>query len=66
MADLEIINEGTVVLVRPVTDRGSDWLADHVITNETMMWGPCVVAEPRFVWAIVEGAREADLVVASA
>ncbi len=62
MADVNIENHGSLVLIRPLTEAASDWL-DENISEDAQHFGGAVVVEPRYVEAIVEGMRNDGLEV---
>lgn len=61
--DLQFHNHGSLISCKPVTDLGSDWLADY-LTGEVSTWGGAVMIEPRYLEDIVLGARADGLVCA--
>jgi hypothetical protein len=61
--DILVENHGSIFLLRPVTSSGQSWLQDHVVGEETQIFGNAVVCEPRYVRDIVFGARGEGLVV---
>ncbi len=62
MADVNIENHGSLVLIRPLTEAASDWL-DENISEDAQHFGGAVVVEPRYVEAIVEGMQNDGLEV---
>jgi len=62
MADVNIENHGSLVLIRPLTEAASDWL-DENISEDAQRFGGAVVVEPRYVEAIVEGMQNDGLEV---
>lgn len=62
-ADIRIENHGSIVLIRPVSDAGQEWL-DNNIGDDAQMFGTAIAAEPRYVQAIIEGAECDGLTVA--
>ena len=63
MTDLRLLNEGTISILTPETDRGKDWVNEH-LPADSMRWGQLgVVIEHRFVADIVNGALEDELTV---
>jgi len=62
MADVNIENHGSLVLLRPLTEAASDWL-DENISEDAQHFGGAVVVEPRYVEAIVEGMQNDGLEV---
>jgi len=63
MPDIRVENHGSVVLLRPLSDAGKEWLEANVINEETQRWGEAVVAEPRYVANVVEGMQADGLEV---
>lgn len=61
MSDFQLSNVGSICILYPRTQRARDWVADHL--DEHQSWCAGVVIEPRYVDAIVEGAREDGLEV---
>lgn len=55
MADLSIQNEGSIFLLRPLTDAGREWIADH-IPGDAMTFGGSIVVEHRYIGEIAMGA----------
>jgi hypothetical protein len=54
MKQMQIINQGSLVLFKPVTDFAKEWWADNVDTN-AMMSGSFYVVEHRYANDIIEG-----------
>jgi hypothetical protein len=61
--DISVENHGSIFLLRPATAVGQNWLQEHVVGEETQVFGNAVVCEPRFVPDIVFGARAEGVVV---
>lgn len=61
--DLQIENHGSVVLLRPLTPRGSEWLDENVFAESWQWFGGALAAEPRLVEQVIQGAVEDGLVV---
>lgn len=55
--DIVIENHGSVALLRPLSDEGRQWLAEHV-SDDHVVFGGAIACEPRFVEDIVNGARD--------
>ena len=53
--DISIELHGTVALLRPLTEAGSDWLDDNVEAEGWQYLGNALAAEPRSVHAIING-----------
>lgn len=60
--DLVVRDEGSIFIVTPQTVAGEQWVAMH-IPEDAMRWCNGVVVEPRYIEAIVTGAREDGLAV---
>lgn len=54
--DVFVENHISVVLVRPLNDAMEQWLREHTLEESTWMGG-CIVVEPRYLDALVEGMR---------
>jgi hypothetical protein len=64
--DLRVENHGSVVLLRPVTAAGREWLQAHCDRSGYQPFGGgTLLSEPRYVADIVAGARAAGLEVAN-
>jgi hypothetical protein len=61
--DLRFEHHGSVVLIRPLTPEGRDWIETNVETEGWQWFGGAVAAEPRYIENVVLGAVEAGLVV---
>jgi hypothetical protein len=65
VADIQIQNFGSVVVIQPFTQEGIDWVEANLVSDETLRWGQhAVVAEPRYVQRIIDGAQDDGLAVA--
>lgn len=62
-ADLQLRDEGTIVLIIPSSPAGQAWVDEH-LPEDAPRFGGAVAAEPRYVAAIVEGATDDGLEVA--
>lgn len=60
--DLFVQNEGSIFLLRPLTDAGREWIAEH-IPEDAQMFGDAVVVEHRYINNIVTGAQRDGLTV---
>jgi hypothetical protein len=49
---LELRDEGTIVLVRPLTPAAARWLRDY---TDGTWFGPALVVEHRFVQPLIQG-----------
>ena len=54
MTDFTIQNEGTILILIPVSAAADIWIAEH-IPDDSMRWGAGVVVEPRYMADIVDG-----------
>lgn len=55
MADLSIQNEGSIFLLRALTDAGRAWISEN-IPDDAQHFGGAVVVEHRFIGDIAQGA----------
>jgi hypothetical protein len=60
--DILVENHGSIVLLRPVSDAGREWLDDN-ISSDAQRLGDAVACEPRYVRDIADGAQNDGLVV---
>ena len=60
--DLELQNEGSLYLLRPLTGEAVEWLDEHIEHNR-QMFGTAVVVGHRYIADIVRGIRDAGLEV---
>ena len=64
-ADIHVENHGSIVLLRPVTADGREWLEDNFDWGGYQPFaGGTLLCQPRYVADIVAGARQAGLEVA--
>lgn len=63
-ADVVIENNGSVVLVRPLSDRAFAWIQENVHVEQWQWFGRAVSVEPRYVADLVAGMQADGLVVA--
>jgi hypothetical protein len=61
--DIQVENHGSIILLRPTSTFGQDWLEAN-IQLDAQMFGNAVACEPRYVRDIVRGARDDGLAVA--
>jgi hypothetical protein len=59
--DLSVTLEGSVALIRPESDAGSDWIADNLQVEPWQFFGKAVACEPRYIADIVLGASKDGL-----
>jgi hypothetical protein len=55
MADLSIQNEGSIFLLRGLTDAGKAWIASN-IPDDAQSFGGAIVVEHRYIGDIAQGA----------
>ena len=60
--DLYFEGHGSIVLIRPVSPAGQNFLDEKVGDSETLTFGGAVVCEPRYVEAVYRGALAEGLV----
>lgn len=60
--DLTVQNEGSIFLLRGVSNSGEDWIAEN-IPDDATTWGDAIVVEHRYIQDIIDGARAAGLTV---
>jgi len=53
-ADFEVRNEGSIYLLRPMTDAAKAWCDEH-LPEDAPMFGNAYVVEHRFIRGVVEG-----------
>ncbi len=57
-SDFDVLNGGSVILFRPVTDRAVEWVDEHIGTdNGYQPYYPTFISEPRYVEDIIRGIR---------
>ena len=59
-ADVEVIDHGTIVLFRPLTDTCRAWIDDNV-QEEAMWFGRCLAVEHRYAPLLIEGMADDGL-----
>jgi len=62
MADLTVINHGSVFLLMGTSLPGKQWIVEN-IPEDAQRWGRSIVVEHRYIAAIVEGAMKDGLEV---
>lgn len=62
-ADVNLLCDGTVALVTPRTEKAMEWVAGNVGLEPWQWLGQGFGVESRFVKDLVEGMRDAGLVV---
>lgn len=61
-ADFTVQNEGSIFLLRPLTEAARDWVAEH-IPADAQTFGDAIVIEHRYIGDIVDGAQRDGLTV---
>jgi len=62
--DFLVENHGSIVLLRPVTDAGRNWVDEFIgEDNGFQPYFPTVVIEPRYACNVIDGIREYGLEV---
>jgi hypothetical protein len=62
VADFFVQNEGSLFLLRPLTDAAHEWVGEH-IPEDAQTWGDAIVIEHRYIAPIVTAAVADGLVV---
>ena len=63
MADIQIENASSIVLIRPMTASGKEWVEQKVQAESWQWFGGAIAAEPRTVQAVIDGAKADGLKV---
>lgn len=63
MADITVVDHGSICVLRGDTDAGKKWIAENLESDEVQHWGGGIVVEPRYVGNIVAGAMIDELEV---
>lgn len=59
-ADFSFRNEGSIFLLRPLTEAAQGWVKEN-LPEDITTFGGAVVVEARYIFNLVEGLREAGL-----
>lgn len=62
-ADFHVYDQGSIVLLEPVTDDAKAWCARH-LPDDAPMWGNAYAVEHRYVEDILDGIAEEGLTCA--
>ncbi len=62
--DVRVENEGTIVLVRPLTTEARAWIDENVQTEPWQWFGGGLAVEPRYAHDLVEGMQADGLTLA--
>jgi hypothetical protein len=61
MDEIQIENQGSLILFIPITENAKTWLQENV--QEDAQWfGKALVVEPRYAGDLARGCREAGLI----
>ncbi len=63
MADVRVNDQGSVVMIEPVSDEAKTWVQENVGLEGWQWFGPAFACEPRMADPLIEGMRDAGLVV---
>lgn len=63
IADVSVLNAGSVCIVTPKTDEARTWIEDNV-QDDAQRWGGGIVVEPRHLADLLAGMVADGLVVA--
>ncbi len=55
VCDVTLRNEGTIVMVRPCTDKAKEWFVEHLNHDGVTWYGGAVACEPRYLEVLVRG-----------
>jgi hypothetical protein len=55
MTDFLIINHGSIVTFKPLTEEAEAWCEEKLVGDDVMWFGGAVVVEPRYAEPIMEG-----------
>ena len=62
-ADFSVSNQGSIFLLRPLSEAAQDWAEAH-LPGAAPMFGPAFAVEHRYIAAIVDGIQADGLEVA--
>lgn len=58
MKDFELMNHGSIVMVRPRTRRARSWVEDNVHLESWQWFGGAFACEPRFLEDLMAGFQQ--------
>jgi hypothetical protein len=61
-ADFELLDEGSIWLLRPMTEAAREWVANS-ISQDSTEWCGGIVVEPRYIRDILDGIDDEGLTV---
>lgn len=62
--DVRIENHGSLFVVQPMTTEAREWMLENVASEPWQWLGGGLAVEPRYVFDLVEGMRDAGFTVA--
>lgn len=65
-ADIRVENEGSIFVLRPLTETGEEWICENLASEPWQWLGNALCIEHRFAYEIVTGMKNDGLVVACA
>lgn len=54
-ADVQVLNGGSVVMVKPVTQAAQEWVDEHVVLEDWQWMGGAFAVEPRYLDNLLVG-----------
>lgn len=63
MLDVEVRNEGTIIMVTPVSIEAKDWVEENVPLESWQWLGGAFAVEPQYVADLLIGMNESGLAV---
>ena len=61
--DIAFEDQGSIVIIRAVSDQGREWVEEHVASEGWQHYGGGIAADARMARAVREGAQEDGLEV---
>lgn len=61
--DVEFLNNGSIMLVVPLTPAAKEWVADNLALEGWQWMGNAFACEPRYAGDLAQGMADAGLVV---
>jgi hypothetical protein len=63
LGDIKVENHGSIILLKTLTPAAIAWVEENVSRSGFQPYWPFLVCEPRYAQAVIDGARNAELVV---
>lgn len=63
-SDFHVEDNGSIILLRPMTDAAKTWIDEHITGDEVQYFGNAVVVEHRYIADIIDGIKNDGLTVA--